>query len=151
MTGAPAAFARRFSATIFGTTRRVCRSSASAPSKSNALTMSMIRSAVLDTPPAYVLRCNWAVTSSAAHCETQLPLSCERCADARDDIIPVAAAALTEEPHRRIPRRIVALLHPAPVARRRQQRPDRHAERAGEGRSHRIDRDHNIKPGTLSR
>ena len=59
-------------------------------------------------------------------------------------MFPLTLALLTKEAHRRIPRAVVASIHPAPVWFFLQQRPDGNAESAREMRRHRVDRDHQI-------
>jgi hypothetical protein len=61
------------------------------------------------------------------------------------DARPVARPRLAKQPHRRIPRRVVAAGHPAPVGGERQHHPDRLAERAGEVRDRGVGRDHKIE------
>jgi len=58
--------------------------------------------------------------------------------DALEDLAPVPAAGLAEQPRRAIPRRILPINHPAPVRHMLEGNPHRAAEGAGEVCGHSI-------------
>src|SRR5256885_321907 len=55
-----------------------------------------------------------------------------------EDALPIAAARLPDQPHRRIPRAVLALSHPAPIGRERQRDPNGDPERSGEMSDRRV-------------
>ena len=67
------------------------------------------------------------------------------CCDARDNVGPVLALFLAEQPHGRIPGIVLAIEQPAPVGHPRQQHPDRLAQRAGDMRNRRVDGDDEVE------
>ena len=62
-----------------------------------------------------------------------------------NDSLPIARLGLSEKFHRWIPRAVIAVSHPAPLASERQQQPDRLAERSGQMRHGCVDADHQIE------
>ena len=66
---------------------------------------------------------------------------------APEQFVPVAGRALAEQPQRRVPRRILALLEPAPIRHVLQCDPNRPPQRPGEMRDGGIDGHHQIEIG----
>src|SRR5207244_8849320 len=71
--------------------------------------------------------------------------SLERLRYALDDLRPITTSSLAEQPHRRIPGRILPIKQPAPVDGLWQQDPNRLAHRTCHVRYRRIDADHQIQ------
>ena len=69
----------------------------------------------------------------------------ERIADRVYHPGPVSRLLLSEQPHARVPRAVVALQHPAPVRGIWQEDPHRLAERTGQMRNRGVDRNHEIE------
>ena len=69
----------------------------------------------------------------------QRPASRDNCANLPDHAHPIAGCGLSEKPAVRIPRRVVAFQHPAPVGRVRQHHPSPLTKRPGQ-MSRRVDR-----------
>src|SRR2546421_8876510 len=69
----------------------------------------------------------------------------QRRGHARDYVAPFTTTRLPEQTHRRIPRAVLAIFEPAPIAWRWQQQPHRFPERADEMRRSRVDADHQVE------
>src|SRR5687768_10103251 len=64
---------------------------------------------------------------------------------------PVAGMMLTKDPHARIPGRVVAVRHPAPVRLSVEQQPHGNTERASQVSRHRVHGDHEVEQSNAYR